>query len=94
MMNRVLWYIYILKELGRTERSFAKYDCLSVLKKFLLVDAPDLLAAPPGVEIIDFLQTPQKLPPWITEEELQYMADQFQKSGFTGALNYYRAMNM
>ncbi len=82
----------ILQELGRAEKSFSIYDCLTVLKKFLLI--PDLLVAPPGVEIIDFLETPSSLPPWVTEEELQICASKFQKSGFTGALNYYRAMDL
>ena len=65
-----------------------------MLKKFLLVNGPELLAAPPGVEIIDFLETPSSLPPWITEEELQLCANKFQKSGFTGGLNYYRVMDL
>ncbi|KAJ8423126.1 hypothetical protein Cgig2_027340 [Carnegiea gigantea] len=45
---------------------FLKYDCSTILKKFLLVDAPDLLSAPSNVEIIDFLQTPTSLPSWIS----------------------------
>lgn len=85
-------YISQFQELGRAEKSFSIYDCLTVLKKFLLI--PDLLVAPPGVEIIDFLETPSSLPPWVTEEELQICASKFQKSGFTGALNYYRAMDL
>ncbi|KAK8484798.1 hypothetical protein V6N12_033699 [Hibiscus sabdariffa] len=54
----------------------------------------DNLIAPPGVEIIDYLGTPSTLPPWISEEELQVFADKFQESGFTGSLNYYRAMDL
>ncbi|MBA0575261.1 hypothetical protein Golob_027642 [Gossypium lobatum] len=46
------------------------------------------------MEIIDYLETPSRLPPWITEEELQVYADKFQESGFTGALNYYRALDL
>ncbi|KAK2978256.1 hypothetical protein RJ640_017107 [Escallonia rubra] len=88
------FYISQFQEKGRAEKSFSRYDALTVLKKFLLVNGPDLLAAPPGVEIIDFLETPSSLPPWITEEELQFSASKYDKSGFTGALNYYRAMDM
>lgn len=54
----------------------------------------DNLIAPPGMEIIDYLETPSWIPPWITEEELQVFADKFQESGFTGAFNYYRAMDL
>ncbi|XP_059653748.1 uncharacterized protein LOC132300598 isoform X2 [Cornus florida] len=81
------------KELGRAEKSFEKYNCLTILKKFLLINAPDPLVAPPGVEIIDFLESPASLPPWITEEELQARASKFEAFGFTGALNYYRNMD-
>uniref|UniRef100_A0A7N0ZQU3 soluble epoxide hydrolase n=1 Tax=Kalanchoe fedtschenkoi TaxID=63787 RepID=A0A7N0ZQU3_KALFE len=87
-------YISQFQEPGRAEASFARHDCLTVLKKFLLIGAPENLTAPPGVEIIDFLEAPSSLPPWITEEELRYSAGMFEKTGFTGALNYYRAMNL
>jgi hypothetical protein len=82
------------KEPGRAERAFARYDYLTVMKKFLLIKKTDNLVAPPGMEIIDYLETPSRLPPWITEEELQVHADTFLESGFTGPLNYYRAMDL
>lgn len=83
-----------MKEPGRAERAFARYDCLTVMKKFLLITMTESLIAPPGMEIIDFLPTPSVLPSWITEEELMVFADKFQESGFTGPLNYYRAMDL
>lgn len=89
-----VFVFFRVQEPGRAERSFSQYDCLTILKKFLLIDSPDLLAAPPGTEIIDFLETPSALPAWITEEELKTCAAKFEKTGFTGALNYYRAMNL
>lgn len=81
------------KEPGRAERAFARYDYLTVMKKFLLI-ADKEMVAPPDVEIIDYLKTPWSLPPWITEEELQVYAEKFEESGFTGPLNYYRAMDL
>ena len=83
-----------VKEPGRAERAFARYDCLTVMKKFLLMTGTDFLVAPPGMEIVDFLPTTSVLPSWITEEELMVFADKFQESGFTGAFNYYRAMDL
>lgn len=79
---------------GRAERAFARYDYLTVMKKFLLINKTDLLIAPEGVEIVDYLETPSLMPPWISEEDLQVYADKFQESGFTGPLNYYRAMDL
>lgn len=64
------------------------------MKKFLLINKTDLLIAPPGMEIIDYLETSSFLPSWITEDELQVFADKFQESGFTGPLNYYRAIDL
>ncbi|KAE8675754.1 TMV resistance protein N-like isoform X1 [Hibiscus syriacus] len=52
----------------------------------------DNLIAPPGMEIIDYLEIPSRLPPWMTEDELQVFADKFRESGFVGAFHYYRAM--
>lgn len=88
------FYISQFQEPGRAERAFARYDYLTVMKKFLMINKTDPLVAPSGMEIIDYLQTPAVLPPWITEEELQVYADKFEESGFTGPLNYYRAMDL
>jgi hypothetical protein len=82
------------QEPGRAERAFARYDFLTVMKKFLLVTWTHFITAPSGMEIVDFLPTPSVLPSWITEEELMVFADKFQESGFTGAFNYYRAMDL
>lgn len=42
---------------------------------------PDLPATPPG------------LPPWLEEKDLNEAAEEFQRTGFTGGLNYYRNMD-
>src|SRR5947207_1135437 len=33
---------------------------------------------------------PQTLPPWITEEDIDFYAGEFERSGFRGGLNWYR----
>ena len=80
-----------LQEPGRAERAFARYDVATVLKKFYALEIDELIA-PPGVEIIDFLQAPSSPIPWLTEEELGQYAEKFEKTGFTGPLNYYRML--
>jgi hypothetical protein len=40
----------------------------------------DELVAPPGVELIDFLEASPSPLPWITEEELGQYAQKFDKS--------------
>ena len=44
-----------LQEAGRAESAFARYDVATVLKKFYSIEIDDV-SAPPGVEIIDFLE--------------------------------------
>lgn len=39
------------------------------------------------------LPAPAEAPRWMRDEDLQYYVDRFQRSGFTGALNWYRAMD-
>ncbi|XP_028117656.1 uncharacterized protein LOC114315269 isoform X2 [Camellia sinensis] len=97
------WYLSLLRpdrvkslfqEAGRAEKAFARYDYVTVMKKLILINKTDLLIAPQGMEIIDYLETPCYCPKWITEEELEVFADKFQESGFTGPLNYYRAIDL
>ncbi|KAL2897851.1 Epoxide hydrolase A, partial [Bienertia sinuspersici] len=33
-------------------------------------------------------------PDWLSEEDITYYHDTFEKTGFTGGLNYYRALNL
>ncbi|KQK20255.1 uncharacterized protein LOC100841972 [Brachypodium distachyon] len=87
------FYMTQFQEPGRAEKAFAKYDVATVLKKFYSLELDDL-SAPPGVEVIDFFQASSSPLPWMTEEELRQYADKFQKTGFTGGLNYYRAMDL
>ncbi|CAN1814592.1 Epoxide hydrolase A [Linum perenne] len=36
----------------------------------------------------------QSLPKWLTEEDIKYYASKFDNTSFTGALNYYRAIDL
>ncbi|KAM7251076.1 hypothetical protein ACFE04_022959 [Oxalis oulophora] len=80
------------QEPGKAERSFARYDCLTIMKKFLRITQTQNFIASPGKDVIDCLETPFVLPAWISEEELQFSADKFQETGFSGAFNYYRCI--
>ncbi|XP_022984062.1 uncharacterized protein LOC111482485 [Cucurbita maxima] len=37
---------------------------------------------------------PENLPSWLTEEDINHYASKFKETGFTGALNYYRAFDL
>ena len=41
-------------------------------------------------ELSDIFPSPQKLPYWLTSEDLDYYVEQYKKSGFRGPINWYR----
>ncbi|MBI5947062.1 MAG: alpha/beta hydrolase [Chloroflexi bacterium] len=45
---------------------------------------------PRGGRFIDSITVPSRLPSWLTEADLDVYVDAFQRSGFTGGLNWYR----
>lgn len=53
-----------------------------------------LATKPPGSKLFDGVPEPESLPPWLTEEDLDYYAEQFKRSGFRGPLNRYRCMDL
>ncbi len=46
-----------------------------------------------GMRYLDDLSEPSELPGWLTEEDLAVYVDAFERTGFTGALNWYRNMD-
>lgn len=48
----------------------------------------------PGQSIVDVLPQPEKLPPWLSEDDLDVYAGEFERTGFRGGLNYYRAADL
>ena len=47
-----------------------------------------------GTELHDILdEAPDPFPPWLAPEDLDHCASEFARTGFTGGLNYYRAMD-
>ncbi|KAL7590991.1 hypothetical protein Lser_V15G32151 [Lactuca serriola] len=55
------FYISQFQELRRAERDFVKYDCLIVIKNFLLINHGDVPVAHPGIEIIDHMEIPSAI---------------------------------
>lgn len=85
------YYICRIQEPGAIEAEFARLGVELVLKKFLCYRTPGPLFIPKSGwgSKDDQLQ----LPSWVTEEDLKYYTSKFEKTGFTGGLNYYRALN-
>ncbi|MFS7943630.1 putative soluble epoxide hydrolase [Helianthus anomalus] len=89
------YYIVRFQKPGEIEAEFAKLMSYETfMKKFLTLRDPGPLYlpkgkgfphSPPGV--------PVTLPPWLSEQDIEYYASQIEKAGgLTGGLNYYRAL--
>jgi len=59
-------------------------------------DAPQVAALPQKpkeAKLLDGIQKPERLPPWLTEADLDYFTSEFKRTGFRGGLNRYRNMD-
>ncbi|MGI9333126.1 MAG: alpha/beta fold hydrolase [Gammaproteobacteria bacterium] len=71
-------------------------DVRASLKKLFFAasgDAPPdtwLMHKPADARMLDGLPDPDPFPAWMSAEDLDYYVSQFERSGFTGALNRYR----
>lgn len=58
-------------------------------------DAPNMpapLVVPEGGGFLDIFLEPDELPAWLTEADLDFYTAEFERTGFTGGLNWYRAI--
>lgn len=63
------------------------------MKIFLLLRDPGPLMVPKR----GFAEWRDKkiiLPSWLSEQDIRFYSDSFNKTGFTGGLNYYRNLNL
>ncbi|CAI0423392.1 unnamed protein product [Linum tenue] len=86
------YYFCRFQEVGKVEEEFAEVETGKLMVKlFTLFSKPDPPMVPRETGFRG-LPDPPSLPSWLSEEDVQYYASKFQKSGFTGGLNYYRAL--
>ncbi|MGW4498222.1 alpha/beta fold hydrolase [Micromonospora sp. NPDC004336] len=48
---------------------------------------------PEGGGLLDTWREPEQLPAWLSEEDLAFYAAEFERTGFTGALNWFRNLD-
>ncbi|KAB2016351.1 hypothetical protein ERO13_D08G086800v2 [Gossypium hirsutum] len=87
------FYICRFQVPGEAEAHFAQMDTAKVMKKFLTTRDPNPPCIPKETGL-KALPDPPALPSWLSEDEINYFATKFNQKGFTGGLNYYRAMNL
>ncbi|KAL6500305.1 hypothetical protein OROHE_025671 [Orobanche hederae] len=88
------YYICRFQEPGEAEEEFARVDTTRLIKKFLTSRNPSPLQVSKEVGFGGSSQKPITMPSWLSEEDVEYYASKFNQKGFTGGLNYYRAMDL
>jgi hypothetical protein len=94
-----LYIIIVLLSLsqkpGEMEAQMAEVGTAYVMKNILTTRKTGPPIFPKGEYGTGFNpDTPDTLPSWLTEDDLAYFVSKFEKTGFTGALNYYRNFNL
>lgn len=78
---------------GEIEAEFAQMGTKRVIENFLAYRNPAPLYLPKGTGFGDSPDTPIILPPWVSKEDVDYYTTKYEQTGFTGPLNYYRALD-
>ncbi|CAI8615406.1 unnamed protein product [Vicia faba] len=85
----------LFQEPGKMEAEMAEVGTAYVLKNILTTRQTGPPIFPKGEYGTGFNpDTPDTLPSWLTEDDLAYYVSKFEKTGFTGGLNYYRNFNL
>ncbi|KAI3771497.1 hypothetical protein L6452_02662 [Arctium lappa] len=87
-------YISRFQEPGKIEAEFAELGTERALKKFLAYRNPTPPVLPKKLGLGDSPNKPIILPSWLSEGDITYYTSKYEKTGFSGGLNYYRAMNL
>ncbi|PON88839.1 Epoxide hydrolase-like [Trema orientale] len=74
------------------EKELASVDAAKVLKIFHTSADSTPLRIPKGG--LKSFKVADPLPSWLSEEYINYCATKYSKNGFTGGVNYYRALNL
>ncbi|XP_071693983.1 epoxide hydrolase 2-like isoform X2 [Rutidosis leptorrhynchoides] len=88
-------YMVRFQEPGDIESELARMDSKTIVKKFLTFREPGPFYFPKGE---GFKHSPDdaivNLPPWLSEEDVEYFASKLEKSSITAGVNYYRAIHL
>ncbi|KAJ8620547.1 hypothetical protein MRB53_029076 [Persea americana] len=86
-------YICRFQEPGVAEADFARTGTATALKRILTLREPGPVIVPKG-RSADWHDKPLTLPTWLSEDDIRYYAENFDKTGFTGGFNYYRNIDV
>ncbi|KAE9593801.1 hypothetical protein Lal_00036259 [Lupinus albus] len=88
------YYMCRFQKPGEAEEEFARVGTAKILKTFLTLRDPRPLCVPKEIGFGGLANNSNTLPSWLSEEDINYYASKFDQKGFTGGLNYYRALDL
>ncbi|XP_039160436.1 epoxide hydrolase A [Eucalyptus grandis] len=92
------YYVCRSLDSGEAEADFAKADPAKLFKLFLVSRDPSPPILPKDVGFSGmtkiFEDHQVDLPSWLSEDDINFYAAQFSRTGFTGGLNYYRCSDL
>jgi pimeloyl-ACP methyl ester carboxylesterase len=84
------FYWLYFQEPGVAEAEFER-DPEDTLRRLLLsLKRENGLNVPAGTGFLDGMQSPDTLPGWLSQSDLDAIVDEFRRTGFRGGLNWYR----
>ena len=93
------FYMVYFQQPGRAEAELERDVRRSILMLLysLSGDSPAERGAtqpvvPQGKGYLDIMQAPETLPPWLTEQDSDFYTGEFERTGFSGGLNWYRTI--
>ncbi|KAF4366626.1 hypothetical protein G4B88_010701 [Cannabis sativa] len=78
---------------GEAEEDFS-WDTVKVFTRILANRDPKPPLIPKEIGFRGIYKDPPSLPSWLSQQDINHYATKFNQTGFTGGLNYYRALNL
>ncbi|XP_027117992.1 epoxide hydrolase 1-like isoform X2 [Coffea arabica] len=88
------YYVCRFQATGEVEEEFAGVDTAELVKAFFSNRDTRPPCIPRGGFQYFAHQNPNPLPEWLTQEDLNYYATKFKKTGFSGGFNFYRCIDL
>ena len=93
--GRVYHHLYF-QEIGKADRELANDPRKTLRSVFYSISGSAVgaerwrLFVEPGEPILNAFTEPKDFPSWLSARSIDYYVDEYTRTGFTGALNYYR----
>ena len=87
------FYMSYFQQPGVAEAEFER-DVRTTMRKFLTANLSGAAVVPEGKGMLDVMIESEKLPAWLTEQDLEVFTTEFERTGFTGGLNWYRTIDL